>query len=430
MTGYATKAGITTGLEQSLDDYLTGANTNLTNTFTGRARPARRPDRAREQRLPDARARQRSGSRSTSSSQAAAARSSCSNPKTGAVVRDGLVADVQPEPHAAAERLQRRSRRSRERAATHTALQNNATAGPLSAGLDVQDRHRRRRRSTRAPSRRAPRFYDPGYCTEYGKQVYELEQPGSGRQRRPSATSRSRRVSSTRSTRSSATSGRRIGGAEDPRLREAVRLLLAAAARHAADEHALARAVSYKQRTGSGSRRIPTTQVDPGRLAFGQDRCSSRRSRWRSSPRRSPNHGSRAEAVPRPEDRRARRLDRQRRPTPQTLGRAIKPEDRGRAEPDDAARRPGRDGRGRRIPLEPRGRRQDGHRGARARQRLRRVVRLLRAGRAIRATSSRSSSRSSRTASAPRSRRRSPRPSSKNSCTADACLYPLGGTWR
>jgi peptidoglycan glycosyltransferase len=31
--GYATEAGTTTGLEQSLDDYLTGANTNLTNTF-------------------------------------------------------------------------------------------------------------------------------------------------------------------------------------------------------------------------------------------------------------------------------------------------------------------------------------------------------------------------------------------------------------
>jgi peptidoglycan glycosyltransferase len=32
--GYATNAGTTTGLEQTLDDYLTGANTNLTNTFT------------------------------------------------------------------------------------------------------------------------------------------------------------------------------------------------------------------------------------------------------------------------------------------------------------------------------------------------------------------------------------------------------------
>jgi penicillin-binding protein A len=33
VVGYATEAGTTTGLEQSLDDYLTGANTNLTNTF-------------------------------------------------------------------------------------------------------------------------------------------------------------------------------------------------------------------------------------------------------------------------------------------------------------------------------------------------------------------------------------------------------------
>src|SRR5262249_41280824 len=33
VTGYATPAGTTTGLEQSLDDYLTGANTNLSNTL-------------------------------------------------------------------------------------------------------------------------------------------------------------------------------------------------------------------------------------------------------------------------------------------------------------------------------------------------------------------------------------------------------------
>ena len=40
--GYATPAARTTGLEQSLDDYLTGANTNLSNTFKQDARPARR----------------------------------------------------------------------------------------------------------------------------------------------------------------------------------------------------------------------------------------------------------------------------------------------------------------------------------------------------------------------------------------------------
>ena len=50
-----------------------------------------------------------------------------------------------------------------------------------------------------------------------------------------------------------------------------------------------------------------------------------------------------------------------------------------RAEPDDAARRPGRDGRKRRVPFRPPRRRQDGNRGARARNRLRLVVRLLRA---------------------------------------------------
>src|SRR6266516_8075726 len=34
VVGYSTGAGTTTGLEQSFDDYLTGANTNLSNTLT------------------------------------------------------------------------------------------------------------------------------------------------------------------------------------------------------------------------------------------------------------------------------------------------------------------------------------------------------------------------------------------------------------
>ena len=88
--------------------------------------------------------------------------------------------------------------------------------------------------------------------------------------------------------------------------------------------------------------------------------------------------------------------------------------DGGRAEPDDAARRPGRDGRDRRVPSRPQGRRQDGHRGARPRDRLRRVVRLLRPRRQPALCRRGRRRRSSRTASAPRSRPRSPRQSSKN----------------
>ena len=49
-------------------------------------------------------------------------------------------------------------------------------------------------------------FDDPGYCTEYGKKVYERARPE--RARRRSATSTSSRPTSTRSTRCSATSAR------------------------------------------------------------------------------------------------------------------------------------------------------------------------------------------------------------------------------
>ena len=61
-------------------------------------------------------------------------------------------------------------------------------AGPLPAGLDVQDRHRRRGARRPARSRPTRRFYDPGYCIEYGKQVYNAGNRPERRRRR-SATS-------------------------------------------------------------------------------------------------------------------------------------------------------------------------------------------------------------------------------------------------
>ena len=92
----------------------------------------------------------------------------------------------------------------------------------------------------------------------------------------------STRRSSTRSTRCSARSASRLGREDDPRLRQALRLLLAPAARDAGER---ARDSGlYKQRTSSSTPRT-TSQVDPGRLAFGQERMHGDAAcRWRWSP--------------------------------------------------------------------------------------------------------------------------------------------------
>ena len=103
--GYATDAGTTTGLEQTLDDYLTGANTNLTNTFKEELNRlgdqtvhgnnvylTMRPDIQRLA-LDQLGGPLRRGRR---------ARRAYRRGR-----RDGLLADVQREPHRAAERLQK-----------------------------------------------------------------------------------------------------------------------------------------------------------------------------------------------------------------------------------------------------------------------------------------------------------------------------------
>ena len=48
--GYSTASRSQAGLERSLNDYLTGANTNLSDAFQHDPRPARQRNRARQQR--------------------------------------------------------------------------------------------------------------------------------------------------------------------------------------------------------------------------------------------------------------------------------------------------------------------------------------------------------------------------------------------
>ena len=123
-------------------------------------------------------------------------------------------------------------------------------------------------------------FDDPGFCTLFGKRVTNFaDQSGP----EVFGTSRSPRRSRTRSTRSSATSAR--SSAPTP-----------SSSRRSASASTSSRRSSFPPRrcasaasTGTaGSTTRDPSEVDPGRLAFGQERLLSRRSRWRSSRPASP----------------------------------------------------------------------------------------------------------------------------------------------
>ena len=110
-------------------------------------------------------------------------------------------------------------------------------------------------------------FYDPGYCTEYGKQVTTRSTRAAPR---PSATSTSSRPTSTRSTPSSATSAR--SSARSAILDEAKKFGFYSVP--PLETPSDARSASGLYANGEALRPEDAgrySQVDPGRLAFGQD---------------------------------------------------------------------------------------------------------------------------------------------------------------
>ena len=85
--------------------------------------------------------------------------------------RDGLVAELRPEPRR--ERL-RRDRRDHRGLPARGAARQPRLPGPLSAGLDLQGRDRVGG-ALLAPLRPSSTFVDPGYCIVYGKQVNNFD---------------------------------------------------------------------------------------------------------------------------------------------------------------------------------------------------------------------------------------------------------------
>jgi peptidoglycan glycosyltransferase len=175
VTGYSTSVGTTTGLEQALDDYLTGANTNLSNTFsqtldrlggqTVKGDNVYLTLRPSIQRLALNQLGNRCGAVVVLDAKTGAVLTMASTPTYNANLM------VQPSGYNKVKKI-------RGTCGEASALQNNATQGLYppgstfktvtgSAALDS---------GKFTPS---SQFYDPGYCIEYGRKVYNSSSPDS-----------------------------------------------------------------------------------------------------------------------------------------------------------------------------------------------------------------------------------------------------------
>jgi len=171
--GYSTNAGTTTGLEQSLDDYLTGANTNLSNTFkqeldklggqTVRGDNVVLTLRPGIQRLAQDQLAGRCGAVVVLDTKTGAVVAMASSPTYNA--------NLVNQPHGYP-----KIQRIKGTCGDHTALQNNATAGLYPPGSTFKMVTAAAALDSGAYTPNSP-FYDPGYCTEYGQRVSNAGNP-------------------------------------------------------------------------------------------------------------------------------------------------------------------------------------------------------------------------------------------------------------
>jgi peptidoglycan glycosyltransferase len=171
--GYATNAGTTTGLEQTLDDYLTGANTNLSNTFKQELDKlggqtvhgdnvylTLRPD---IQRLALDQLGGRCGAVVVLDTRTGAVVAMASSP----TYNENLINHGYPK-----------IGKIKGACGDASALQNNATQGLYPPGSSFKLVTASAALDTGRFTPTSP-FYDPGYCTEYGTRVYNSSAPDS-----------------------------------------------------------------------------------------------------------------------------------------------------------------------------------------------------------------------------------------------------------
>jgi peptidoglycan glycosyltransferase len=171
--GYSTTAGTTTGLEQSLDDFLTGANTNLSNTLKDELnrlggqtvhgdnviltlRPA-------VQRLALNELARRCGAVVALDAKTGAVYAMASSP----TYNENLI--LQPHGYAKIGKIQ-------GSCGDASALQNNATLGLYPPGSTFKMVTAAAALDSGAYTPSSP-FNDPGYCTEYGQRVSNAGNP-------------------------------------------------------------------------------------------------------------------------------------------------------------------------------------------------------------------------------------------------------------
>ena len=307
--GYSTAARSQAGLEQSMNDYLTGSNTNLSNAFkraldklgggTVKGNSLLLTLRPAAQRI----AQQQLGTRCGAVV--------AMNVHTGAVYVMASTPSYDPNQistnYASVLRI-------RGDCGQGFALLNRATAGLYTPGSTFKIITAAAALDTGAYTP-ASTFEDPGYCTVYGKKVSNAGNPD---QNGPEAFGHVNLVTGFEHSINSVfcNIGLHIGAKTHPRLREEVRLLQDAAARDTGERACSERPLrvledrpSSRRSEGSelGRRRPARLRADDDARDAAADGDGGRDRRQRRR---------RAEAVRRPEDRRAGRLDRAHTPIP------------------------------------------------------------------------------------------------------------------
>jgi peptidoglycan glycosyltransferase len=263
--GYSTDAGTTTGLEESLDDYLTGANTNLSNTF--------------KQTLDKLAGQTVHGDNVIltlrPAIQALALHELAG--RCGAVValdaKTGGILAMASSPTYNANLIEQpggyqKIAKIQGTCGDASALQNNATQGLYPPGSTFKLVTASAALDTGAFTPTSP-FYDPGYCVEYGQKVYNSSAPDS-----PSAHETFGNVDFSQALEHSINAvfckiGMHIGAGR----------ILDYAKRYGFYSQPpldLPPSVLYPSGLYNKGKlwfpKDPATQVDPGRLAFGQER--------------------------------------------------------------------------------------------------------------------------------------------------------------
>jgi len=263
--GYSTKAGTTTGIEEEFDDYLTGANTNLSGTLTAELnrlggqtvhgdnviltlRPA-------IQRLALQQLAGRCGAVVVLDAKTGAVDAMASSPTYNANLIE------QPKGFAKIGHI-------KGACGDASALQNNATQGLYPPGSSFKLITASAALDTGAYTPNS-RFYDPGYCIEYGMKVYNSSAPDS-----PNAHETFGNVDFSQALEHSINAvfckiGMHIGA----------KTILDYAKRYgfySSPPLDLPSSVLYPSGLYQNGKpwfpKDPATEVDPGRLAFGQER--------------------------------------------------------------------------------------------------------------------------------------------------------------